>query len=369
MNTPTPNSMPPWTPPHCPNPNCPFHNPLAQGWRCRRCGFHRRRKPPYRVPRFQCLHCRRSFSSQTFSTSYWLKRPELLRHLFLATCNGMANRQIARTFGCAPSTVTNLLSHLGRHCLLFQRHFCQFASPAVDISLDGLVSYETSQYYPFEHLVSVDNDTSYILHFADIPLRRSGRMTAKQKVQREKLEERHGRPRPRAAQRAAEEVLRESLPPEGQAVVRSDEHQAYERALRRLGRKVDHQQTSSRDYRGRHNGLFEINSLDSFLRHSSANHRRETIAPSKRRQGSTERLAVFTVWRNFVKRRWENGPDVTPAMLRQIVDRVLTVEEILSRRLFVTQVRLSEWWSDYYWRRVQTVVLPVNRQHTLRYAF
>ena len=79
MNTPTPNSTPPWTPPHCPNPNCPFHNPLAQRLALyRRCGYHLRRSPPYRVPRFQCRHCRRTFSSQTFCTSYWLKRPELL---------------------------------------------------------------------------------------------------------------------------------------------------------------------------------------------------------------------------------------------------------------------------------------------------
>jgi len=281
----------------------------------------------------------------------------------------MANRQIARTFGCAPSTVTHQISRLGRHCLLFHRHFTRTASPPVDISLDGFVSYETSQFYPFEHLVAVDNDTSFLLHFADVPLRRSGTMTAKQRSQREKLEARHGRPAPRATQRAAVEVLRESLPESGPAVLRSDEHKAYERALRQMGRQVEHRQTSSRDYRGRHNALFEINALDAFLRHSSANHRRETLSPSKRRQGSTERLAVFAVWRNFVKRRWENGAAQTPAMLRGIVDRILTVQEVLDRRLFVTHEVLSEWWRDYYWRRMETVVLPVNRRHTLRYAF
>ena len=369
MNTRTPNSTLPWTPPHCPNPNCPFHNPLTPGFRARRCGYHTRLNPPHRVPRFQCRHCRRTFSSQTFATTYWLKRPALLPNVFLATVNGMANRQIARTFHCAPSTVNHLLARIGRHCLLFQRHHCQQASPPGDISIDGLVSFESSQYYPFEHLVAVDNDTSFLLHFADAPLRRSGRMTATQKRRRQELEARFGRPDPKAVQKAAQEVVREALRGAQKATVRSDLHQAYRRALRRVDCQIDHRTTSSQAPRDRHNELFEINALDAFLRHSSANHRRQTLAASKRRQGSTERLAVFTVWRNFVKRRWENRCDQTPAMLRGMVARVLTVKDVLAKRLFVTHYELSERWRDYYWRRVETVVLPVNRRHTLTYAF
>jgi hypothetical protein len=75
------------------------------------------------------------------------------------------------------------------------------------------------------------------------------------------------------------------------------------------------------------------------------------------------------VWRNFVKLRWENRCQHTPAMLRGMVDRVLTVPDILARRLFVTHYALSERWSDYYWRRVETTALPVNRRHRLKYAF
>ena len=109
MNTRTPNSTLCWTPPHCPNPNCPFHNPLTPGFRARRCGYHTRLNPPHRVPRFQCRHCRRTFSSQTFATTYWLKRPALLPRVFLATVNGMANRQIART----PISLAPWLAALG----------------------------------------------------------------------------------------------------------------------------------------------------------------------------------------------------------------------------------------------------------------
>jgi len=69
-------------------------------------------RPPYRIQRFRCLHCQRSFSSQTFSTTYWLKRPDILPQLFMKTIGAMANRQIARVLEVAPNTVDRQLGRL-----------------------------------------------------------------------------------------------------------------------------------------------------------------------------------------------------------------------------------------------------------------
>jgi hypothetical protein len=88
----------------------------------------------------------------------------------------------------------------------------------------------------------------------------------------------------------------------------SDEHQAYPRAIRQLACEVTHLVTSSRERRDARNRLFPVNLADMLLRHSSANHKRETIAWSKRRQASAERLAVFLVWRNYMKGRQGEGP-------------------------------------------------------------
>ena len=150
--------------------------------------------------------------------------------------------------------------------------------------------------------------------------------------------------------------------------IRSDEHTAYPRAMRGLDCEITHRRINSKVRRDRHNLLFEINSLDGFIRHCSANHRRETIAFSKRRQAASERLAVFAVWKNFRKRRWEKRCRKTPAMEAGIADRVWTEADILRKRLFPSRVVLPERWKDYYWRRVQTVALAVNRQHRAVYA-
>jgi transposase-like protein len=358
-----------WQPPHCPNPNCLHHNRSHQPWRFRKIGFYHRLAQPHRIQRFLCLHCKRSFSRQTFSTTYWLKLPHLPQAIFMRTVGCMANRQIARDLQVAPSTVNRIISRLGRHCLLFHTLMMIHARPPQDIVIDGFESFELSKYYPFHHHLAVDHQTGLLLHFSDSPLRRKGRMTAYQKRRREQLEQQYGRPDPQAIRKDMHELLQTVLADSDQAIVRSDDHRSYGPAMRGLECRIEHRVTSSLERRDRRNELWEVNLLDLLIRHSSANHKRETIAWSKRRQSSAERLAVLAVWRNYIKHRSERGPPQTPAMEYGLTGRVYSVSEILSERLFRTRVELSSRWSEYYDRAVGTRALTVNRRHELKYAY
>ncbi|MBA4378534.1 MAG: hypothetical protein C0395_07790, partial [Gemmatimonas sp.] len=151
--------------------------------------------------------------------------------------------------------------------------------------------------------------------------------------------------------------------------IRSDDHPAYPPAMKDLTCEIEHRVTPGKEHRDQHNSLWEVNLLDLLIRHSTAAHKRETIAWAKRRQSSAEKLAVLQVWRNNIKRRWENGAAVTPAMLRGAVDRVLRVRDILNERLFRTRVELPVCWGLYYEGGVETAALAVNRRHALKYAF
>jgi len=354
-----------WRPPHCPNPNCRFFNPSHARWPYKRKGFYRRAIAPRRIQRFTCLACRRTFSSQTFSTTYWQKRSNLIVPIFSMLVGCMANRQIARALGCAPTTVSHHASRLGRHCLLFQARELTRVRTDGAVVIDGFESFEYSQYFPFHHNVAVEADTGYFLFHTDSPLRRKGRMTAHQKARRQAIEAALGRPDPRAIETGVRALL-EQLP-SGPAVIRSDDHRAYPRAMRGLG--FIQATTSSKRRRDARNPLWEVNVLDLMIRHSTAAHKRETIAWAKRRQTSAEKLAVFQVWYNYVKRRWEKGPAVSSAMLKGLTDRLLSVRDILTRRIFREHVALSPTWERYYDRRVVTPALGVNRTHTLSYAY
>jgi transposase-like protein len=352
-------------PPFCPNERCPFHRD-STGWRFKKAGFHFRLHPPRRIQRFLCLTCRRNFSFQTFQTTYWLKRPDLLVPTFYRTLACSAFRQIAREFGCSHTTVMRLSERLGRHCLLFQ-HAHRATRLGEPVVVDGFESFEYSQYYPCHFHVAVGAESHFFYAFTDSELRRKGRMTPAQREKRALLERRHGRPDPRSVDKEVCELLR-LLPQEREMVVRTDEHRAYPRALRRFGRPVRHERTSSRKARTVRNRLFAVNLLDLLIRHGGANHKRETIAFSKRRQNGAERLAILQVWRNFVKPFSERRGGGTPAERLGLEERALTVAQVLGRRLFLSRIGLPERLLRYYRRLIRTRCIPRGRTHRLSYA-
>ena len=362
-------NAPGWQPPHCPNPNCNYHNHVDGPWPYKKHGFHYRRITPHRIQRFTCKSCGRSFSSQTFSTTYWLKRPEILEKLMMKDAGGMANRQIARDLEAAPSTIDRQLSRLGRHCLLFHAKMTEGADPPDEIAFDGFVTFELSQYYPTHFHVCVEPKTSFFNHFTDSEVRRSGKMTDRQKSKRRMNETMYGRPDPQAVKNDVRELLREVTKGAAKLKIKSDKHRAYPIVIGELDCEVDHEVVSSEEPRDRGSLLWEINRLDRMIRHSQAGHARETLAWPKRRQRAAERLSIFLVWWNYVKKRWEKGKHRTPSELKGVVSRRLTVKEILAGRIFRTRQRLSRRWSEYYESKIRTRALRQNNEHELRYAF
>lgn len=359
-----------FTPPFCPRPECVFHHP-CKFWRWRRDGFHRRSSKPFLVQRFRCKHCDLSFSSQTFRTSYWLKRPELLPKVFrqLEACATL--RQAGEVLGCAHSTVLNQSRRLGRHCLLFQHLHAPPGPPDEPLVLDGLRGFELSQFWPFDlnHLTGAD--THFLHGFNLAPLRRSGTMKPRQKAKREALEKAHGRPDPQATRKQSEALLRRVTGGPCAVKLVSDEHQAYVQAVRRMPEwDISHHRVSSKAARSPQNPLWTANLADLLVRHRGANHKRETIACSKRAQGVLSRMAVFQVNRNFIRgvRVRDGKRSPSPAMKRGLMSRRLSVEEVLSKRLFPSQVLLPPDLQEVYGERVPTRQLPRLRHHELKYA-
>ncbi len=358
-----------FVPPHCPNPDCLYHQQLTEGWRYKGIGTFWSQSQEKRIQRFKCKHCPRSFSTQTFSPTYWLKRPDILPQLPTKTTGGMANRQIARDLHVAPSTVDRQLARLGRHCLLYHTEQMKSANPASAIVIDGFVTFEYSQYHPFHHHLAVERDTDFLIYFTDSEVRRSGTMTRAQRRKRERLEAKHGKADPKAVFKDVLHLMEVVTGGQARVTVLSDDHKTYPRVLRKLPCEIIHLVTSSKERRDAGNPLFPINLTDLLVRHSSANHKRETIAWSKRRQASAERLAVFLVWRNYMKGRREKARgSPTPAEARGMMDHRVDVAELLERRLFVSRIRLPERWREYYRRAVSTRVLAVERRHELKYA-
>jgi transposase-like protein len=356
-----------WLPPFCPNSSCDSHASPGP-WRFKRKGFYDRLRGPLRVQRYVCRSCRRNFSSQTFSTTYWLKHPRLLRPLFHRLLGCSALRQIAREFGLTHSSVQRQGERLGRHCLLFLEALRPRQAPAEPLVLDGFRTFENSQYWPFD-LNLLIGASHYVYGFNDAELRRSGTLRTSQRAKREELEAAHGRPHPQATRQAVEELVARVVPPGGSVEIGSDEHMAYPEAFARLpGRRIRHRAISSKESRTPRNPLFPANLADLLLRHASANHKRETIAFSKRRQGALYRAAIWAVWRNFMKSRSENRRDDPPGVALGLIPKRLGAREILAQRRFPWRQELGDWLVRCYFARIPTRRLARCRTHTLRYA-
>ncbi len=359
----------PQAPPFCPNPACRFHLKDRNAWHFKRIGFYERKNPPHVVQRYRCVTCRRNFGDQTFRTTYWMRRGDLLAPVFmrLVACSGF--RQIAREFRVSPTTIARASARLGRHGLLFhESHRPKGVIPEA-LSLDSFESFEWSQYYPTSYHVGVGRTSHFFYGFTASELRRKGRMTDGQKKRRSELEKAHGRPDPRAIEKDVATLLRITAPNVQALKLHTDEHTDYPRAVRRVPHlSVTHETISSRAARTPSNPLFPVNLLDLLLRHSGSNHKRETIAFSKRRQSAFERMGIFLVWRNWMKSFSERKRDGSPAMRRGLIERRLVIEEVLERRLFPSQIPLPRPWRDYYWRTVRTRALKRCAVHRRRYA-
>jgi hypothetical protein len=356
-------------PPFCPFPRCEHHvSPRA--WRYHAHGWFERKAEPRRIRRFRCAHCGGTFSTQTFSTSYWLRYPALPRAAFFRLLACSSYRQMAREAGVAHTTFMRLAARLGRHCLLYSESHRPKSLPLEPIAVDGFESFEYSQYHPIHLNLAIGAQSHFIYASTSAELRRKGRMTESQRVRRAQTETTHGRASPKAIEDSMTELIRLAVREPGRIVVLSDEHPAYPRALRRVTeRSIDHRTTPGRAARTPNNPLFPVNLADLLLRHGGANHKRETIAFSKRRQGALQRLAVFSVWRNFIKRFSERRGGPTPAMAIGLAKQPQSVDEVLERRLFATRVGLPEPLMRVYRRLVVTRRIPNGREHRLRYAF
>jgi transposase-like protein len=356
-------------PPFCPNPRCKFHGDTDEPWAWVRAGFFRRASAPPRVQRFRCDHCGRYFSEQTFRTTYWLKRSELLLPVAEQLVQCAALRQIARPLHASPQTIALHAARLARHCLLFHQTLRPKGPHPEPLVLDGFQSFESSQYHPtWFHLVA--GQRSHFFHgFTDSELRRSGAMTPAQRRRRADIEAARGRPDPRSIQREVARLLGIVASAPQALTLYSDQHPAYARALRELPHlRVTHVTISSRAARTPANPLAAINLLDLLIRHCSANHKRETIAFPKRRQCAAERLWIFLAWRNYIKWFSERRHDGTPAMRAGVCARRWSFAKVLAQRLFPARVPLPERWADYYWRRISSRDLPNCRTHALKYA-
>ncbi len=375
--------LPGFVPPHCPWPECRDHRPRSTPYRfARHASYIGTRQRAGQ--RFRCLSCRRTFSQRTFATSYYLKRPELLVPVAAGLVAGSAHRQIARTLGCAPSTVTRLSARLGRHAVLFHARALEALRGSVReaFAADHFETFELAQDLPVGIWTASGRESWFVYGIDPAPHARTGRRTGEQEIRRRRRPARETRGGYEGSFRRGLDVLLPVVAPGRLLRVACDGKDEYPRAVFRhpaaVRIRLEIHPTPKRgpkgsprspEARARDEALFAADQFHALLRHSLANHKRETIAFGRRLNAILERLFLALAWRNFIKGRSERRPDrKTPAMYLGLADRPWTWQRLLSRRLFPGHFALPPAWIDVYRRDWVTPDLPSNARHRLAHA-
>lgn len=373
-----------FTPEHCPWPECPEHSRTRPGYRFRPRGHYPTRRRE-RIPRFRCLTCGRAFSRQSFSTTYYLKRPELLIPIAKGLVSCSAHRQIARAAGCAPSTVARITARVGRHCLLLLAALLRELEGTLTepIVLDHKETFELTQDFPFAVATPVGRRSWFAYALDPAPHGRGGRLTP---WQRERLAQRPRRKRLGGYLGSTTRMIDRLLPlvPAGSRLeLVHDGHEDYARAVKRHPQRqrirVRRYPNPPRGPKGaprsreaivRDRELKPVDAWHALIRHSSAAHKRETIAFGRRLNAILERLYLLVMWRNCIKGMSERKPDpTTPAMRLGLAEEPWSWERLFSRRRFPGREKLTEVERRLYRRDWTTPVLPRNARHRRKHAY
>ena len=361
-------------PPFCPQRECRAHR--GHHRRFRRHGFYRRKKDPTEIPRFLCLHCRHTCSRQTFSTTYYLKRPHLLARVAAGLSAGSAHRQIARSELCAKTTVTRLAERLGRHAILFCARVRSKAPPIAEpIVHDHFETFVGRQDRGLGIGTAVGARSWFVYDVDPAPHRGSGRRPDRRPDSQPKTawDSSYVRSIERTLSRLIATVS--EMEP---LVVRVDGRQDYPIAVRKARLEsrltLEVHPNPERGPKGsprspeaieRDAAMFPVDQLHQLLRHTCADHKRETISFGRRVESILGRAHLIAVWKNFIKRRTERRPiPDTPAMWLGLTDRPWKWQRILSRRLFPARESLSEIALQLYEKRAT----PQSPELKLRYA-
>jgi transposase-like protein len=361
-----------FVPEYCPRPHCPSHrNESPVGFDFTRLRSRYRRKCDGRwVPRFRCHACRHTFSQQTFAVTYYLKRPELVEPVARALVASSAHRQIARSQGCAASTVTRLAARLGRHAMLLTAKMIdELPSLEEPVCYDHFETFGVCQDFPIGVGTPITRDSRLLIGLDAAPHRRSGPLSDAQRERRAQREALHGRPKRGSYRDALSGTLSRLLrkvPETSELRITTDDKPDYRRAVRshpeatRIGHRAYANpprgakgSARSTEARVRDRAMRPVDAAHQFIRHSQAHHRRETIAFARRHSALLERLFLHGAWLNLVKLRVENDPDSgSRAMAAGVTGERWDWRRIFARRLLPRQVDLPPEWRRIYFRRL-----------------
>lgn len=383
-------------PPFCLNPKCRYHFERAAGreaspWFYRHGSY--RTEAFGEVPRFRCRHCGRGCSRQSFRLDYYAKRVldyrELLRQL--VSCG--STRDMARAAAATTSTVANRIERLARAAAALHAGVLQRIGIVEPLVIDGFQNFALSKYFPNNINVLLGQHSGLLYDCDYRTIRRSGRMSERQKRRRRQLEQRYRAPsnalvegfrtlvdsamrvrshlpRGREAQSVGSGGSEQSSEAINAMRLLTDEKSEYKWALagdahyRRLTEAhiITHECTLSSEARTAENPLFVANYFDRQLRKDLKECVRRTLCFGRNVSNVMQRMLLYRLYHNHYKayrhrrqdERHESRAGIDAEWIERQLARLYEWRPFLSRTPPIETDRLV-------WLR--QLVTPLGKEH------
>jgi hypothetical protein len=248
----------------------------------------------------------------------------------------MSLRQVGRTLGIHNSTVQRKASKFAKALVLLHQNLMRSLPAGKTYLLDEEETYEQKSIRTLTLPILIERESWFIVATDVAPIRRLARKGTVRRRQQEAEERKQGK-RPDESRVAVAAVLDTLARATGGRRVSliTDLKSSYATIAKRVlgGGLSSHLRVSSRLPRNRFNPLFPINTTNAMTRDHLARLRRRSWCVSKKGHRLKAHLALFTVYRNYVRPRFNSDREhQTPAERLGLLPRNLTFEEVLRWR-------------------------------------
>lgn len=367
-------------PPFCPNSDCEHHQirKKQHGWFYND-GYYST-KSNQQITRFQCKSCKKRFSAQTFSMSFFLKKKGSFDYIFKQLKATAGIRDISRDLGISPASVLLRITRLARQSVCIHSSLRHSIKLNENLVADGFESFAVSQYFPNNINILGGKNSQYLYTFDYSHLKRKGCMTSKQKKRNKILQERFNHRTTisesftNICQSVSNLLWKRSIDP---VILYTDKKKEYKNVLSNFHfpGTVFHICISSKQARTILNDLFTVNYIDRQVRMCCAEHVRETMRFARNVNNSMERLAVFRLYHNYLKpyrinRKDDDYRDRTHAEVAGISKKDINREmkTFFTRRRFVFRCKGIEKQDLLILKRCYVTPLSNTYEHVPAYA-
>ncbi len=149
--------------PHCPNPSCKHHCHPKERFYIKK-GYFITQWNHQRVPRYQCLDCRKRFSSHTFYSTYRQKKPYLNDTIFKLYTSATTQRRLAKVLEVNLKTVVRKFLFLAENAE--RMHLEKLSQKEFDVThcqFDEMLTFEHTRLKPVSIALAVQKRDSKLI--------------------------------------------------------------------------------------------------------------------------------------------------------------------------------------------------------------